>query len=42
VRAGWIPIADSSWSAGRRIVERTVGAYDANNNLVVSPGPLRH
>jgi Septum formation len=42
VRWGWLNIEESSWSAGRRIVECTVGVYDANNNLVVSPGPIRH
>jgi hypothetical protein len=42
VRSGEQEIAESSWGLGRRVVECTVGAYDANNNPVVSPGPLRH
>ncbi|MHB8464425.1 MAG: septum formation family protein [Acidimicrobiales bacterium] len=41
IRSGWFDIDASSWAAGRRSVQCFIGRYDAQGQLVTSPGPIR-
>lgn len=41
VESGWLTFPESSWDAGRRVAQCTVGWYDADGTLTTGSAPLR-
>jgi hypothetical protein len=41
IQSGWLPLEQSSWNAGERKVQCTIGWYDGAGNLVTGTGTLK-